>query len=59
MGIKRGMTVNLTLNKEGEVVIYRAQGSAKRMADCFEAARGKADVKWLTKDLTALLRGEI
>jgi len=39
-------------------VIHRAKGVAKRKPDRFEAARGKADVKWRTKDLMALLRGE-
>jgi hypothetical protein len=29
-----------------------------RKPDRFEAARGKADVKWRTDDLMALLRGE-
>ena len=58
LGLKPGMPVDFAVNKEGEVVIHRAQGSAKRKPDRFEAARGKADLKWRTKDLMALLRGE-
>jgi hypothetical protein len=30
---------------------------AGAQADCFDAARGKADVKWRTDELMALLRG--
>ena len=56
LGLKPGMPVDFTVNQE--VVIHRAQGSAKRKPDRFEAARGKADLKWRTKDLMALLRGE-
>jgi hypothetical protein len=52
------MPVDFAVNKEGEVVIHRVEVSANRKPDRFEAVRGKADVKWRTKDLMALLRGE-
>ena len=58
LGLKPGMPVNFAVNNDGEVVIHRAEGSAKRKPDRFEAARGKADVKWRTKDLMTLLRSE-
>lgn len=58
LGLKPGMPVNFAVNDEGEVVIHRAEGSKKRKHDRFEAARGKADVKWRTQDLMTLLRGE-
>ena len=52
------MPVDFTVNNEGEVVIQRAEGPARRKIDRFEAARGKADVKWRTADLMGLLRSE-
>jgi len=52
------MPVDFAVNQDGEVVILKAEGSAKRRPDRFEAARGKADVKWRTQDLMELLRGE-
>jgi antitoxin PrlF len=58
LGLKPGMPVDFAVNHEGQVVIHRATGAEKRKPDRFEAARGKADVKWRTKDLMMLLRGE-
>ncbi|CAM8668094.1 AbrB Regulators of stationary/sporulation gene expression [Oxalobacteraceae bacterium] len=58
LGLKPGMPVDFVVNHEGEVVIHRAKGAEKRKPDRFEAARGKADIKWRTKDLMELLRGE-
>lgn len=58
VGLEPGMPVEFVVNKAGEVVIQRAEGSARRKRDRFEAARGKADVKWRTRELMALLRGE-
>jgi antitoxin PrlF len=58
LGLKPGMPVDFAVNQEGEVVIHRAEASAKRKPDRFEAVRGKADVKWRTRDLMALLRSE-
>lgn len=58
-----GDGVEFGVNQEGQVVVHKAGSraisrahSAKR--DRFEAARGKAQVKWRTDDLMALLRGE-
>ena len=58
LGLKPGMPVDFVVNHEGEVVIHRAKGAEKCKPDRFEAARGKADIKWRTKDLMELLRGE-
>ena len=58
LGLKPGMPVNFAVNRGGEVVIQRVEQSPEQKPDRFEAARGKADVKWRTQDLMALLRGE-
>ena len=57
-----GDGVEFGVNQEGQVVVHKAGSriggsthNAKR--DRFEAARGKAQVKWRTDDLMALLRG--
>jgi antitoxin PrlF len=53
-----GCSVNFAVNGEGDVVIQKVGARPGRKADRFEAARGKAEVKWRTDDLMALLRGE-
>lgn len=55
-----GCPVEFSVNREGEVVLHRVAATARpaRKADRFEAARGKADVKWRTDELMALLRHE-
>lgn len=58
LGLKPGTPVDFGVNKEGQVVILKAQETAAKVQDRFEAARGKADVKWRTKELMALLRGD-
>ncbi|MBP6893069.1 MAG: AbrB/MazE/SpoVT family DNA-binding domain-containing protein [Gammaproteobacteria bacterium] len=60
LGLTPGTAVDFAINRDGQVVLQKAEasrGTAARRADRFEAARGKADVKWRTKDLMALLRG--
>lgn len=62
LGLTPGSAVNFALNREGQVVLHKAAGSkgkgvAKPQPDRFDAARGKANVKWRTQDLMALLRG--
>ncbi len=57
-----GDGVEFGVNREGQVVVHKAggrTGSRTRDArrDRFEAARGKAQVKWRTDELMALLRG--
>lgn len=53
-----GSAVEFTVNRAGEVVIHKVGARSSRKKDRFEAARGRADVKWRTDDLMALLRGE-
>jgi AbrB family looped-hinge helix DNA binding protein len=60
LGLAPGSAVDFAVNRDGQVVVHKAasaQGkAAKPQPDRFDAARGKADVKWRTQDLMALLR---
>lgn len=58
LNLAPGCTVDFAVNREGDVVIHRVGGRRSRKPNRFEAARGKADVKWRTDELMALLRGE-
>lgn len=58
LNLAPGCAVDFAVNREGEVVIHKVGARPSRKADRFEAARGKADVKWRTDELMALLRGE-
>lgn len=58
LNLAPGCSVDFAVNREGEVVIHKVGARPSRRIDRFEAARGKADVKWRTEDLMALLRGE-
>lgn len=53
-----GTMVEFSVNDEGEVVVRKAARPRRRRAapDRFEAARGKAQVKWRSDELMALLR---
>jgi antitoxin PrlF len=53
-----GCAVQFAVNREGDVVIHKADARTSRKTDRFEAARGKADIKWRTDDLMALLRNK-
>jgi AbrB family looped-hinge helix DNA binding protein len=55
-----GSAIEFSVNAQGEVVLHshKAKASKATIPDRFEAARGKADIKWRTDDLMALLRGE-
>lgn len=52
-----GCSVQFAVNREGDVVIHKVGTRPGRKPDRFESARGKADIKWRTDDLMALLRG--
>jgi antitoxin PrlF len=61
LGLTPGSAVDFGVNREGQVVLHKAASAkgktaAKPQPDRFDAARGKADVKWRTQDLMALLR---
>jgi antitoxin PrlF len=58
MNLAPGSSVDFAVNPEGDIVIRKAGATPSRKRDRFEAARGKADVKWRTDELMALLRGE-
>ncbi len=57
LGMSPGCSVQFAVNREGDVVIHKVGARAGRKPDRFESARGKADIKWRTGDLMALLRG--
>ncbi len=59
LGLAPGTAVDFAVNREGQVVLQKAKADravTARRPDRFEAARGKADVKWRTRELMALLR---
>jgi AbrB family looped-hinge helix DNA binding protein len=58
LNLAPGCSVDFAVNSEGEVVIHKVGAQPNRKPDRFEAARGKADIKWRTDDLMALLRGD-
>ena len=58
MNLAPGSSVDFAVNSEGDVVIRKTGAKPSRKRDRFEAARGKADIKWRTDELMALLRGE-
>jgi bifunctional DNA-binding transcriptional regulator/antitoxin component of YhaV-PrlF toxin-antitoxin module len=58
-----GDGVEFAFGPDGQIVVHKADEPPKGKApdgwqDRFEAARGKAQVKWRTDELMALLRGE-
>lgn len=55
-----GAAVEFSVNRDGEIVLQKAGVVARspRKKDRFEAVRGKADIKWHTDELMALLRGD-
>ena len=63
LGLTPGSAVDFAVNRDGQVVLHKAASSKGKAAvklqhDRFEAARGKADVKWRTQDLMKLLRAD-
>lgn len=57
MDLSPGSLVEFSVNEGGEVILQKVGARRSRKPDRFEAARGKADVKWRTDELMALLRG--
>ncbi len=53
-----GSLVEFVVNQDGEVILQKAgrRKTRARRKDRFEAARGKAQVKWRSDELMALLR---
>ena len=59
--LQPGTPVEFTVNPNGEVVLHPANVPKARRrvrTDRFAAVRGKADIKWQTDDLMALLRSK-
>jgi antitoxin PrlF len=58
--LEPGNAVDFTVNRDGEIVLQRAQRAPahKRAGDRFATVRGRAEVKWRTRDLMKLLRDE-
>lgn len=52
-----GDGVEFLVSAAGEVVVRKAGRRERPRRDRFEAARGRAPVKWRTDELMALLRG--
>jgi antitoxin PrlF len=55
--LRPGDAVDFDVNREGQVVVHKAGGRTAARRDRFDSARGKAQVKWRTDELMALLRG--
>ena len=51
-----GSAVEFAVNADGEVVVRRS-GKSLSKRDRFDAVRGKAQIRWRTDELMALLRG--
>lgn len=59
LGLVPGTQVGFALNDDGDVVLRApTRRRGKPAPDRFEAARGKADVKWRTQELMTLLRAD-
>jgi AbrB family looped-hinge helix DNA binding protein len=58
LGLKPGAQLDFAVNSDGDVVLHRTDTSQPHKTDRFESVRGKADVKWRTQELMALLRGD-
>ena len=56
LGLTPGSRVEFSV-EDGRVVLRKSGKRNGAKADRFERARGKAEVKWRTDDLMALLRG--
>jgi AbrB family looped-hinge helix DNA binding protein len=53
-----GDSVDFAVNPTGQVVLQKVAPGPSAKRDRFESARGKAQVKWRTDELMALLRGD-
>jgi antitoxin PrlF len=62
LGLKPGSEVDFKVNEQGQVILVEAKASGAKSTKAkpvnrFEALRGKAQIKWRTDELMALLRG--
>ncbi len=58
LDLRPGCQVDFAVNDAGEVVIHRAEAPKTEKIDRFEAARGKAEIRWTTAELMKLLRSD-
>ncbi|MDO5103842.1 MAG: type II toxin-antitoxin system PrlF family antitoxin [Lautropia sp.] len=62
LGLLPGAKVEFSVREDGDVVLRKVAAEENSdtplASDRFEAVRGKADIKWRTDALMALLRGE-
>jgi len=58
LGLKPGDGVHFDVDHAGRVTVQKAGARRARPRDRFEAALGKAQIKWRTDELMALLRGK-
>jgi AbrB family looped-hinge helix DNA binding protein len=58
--LEPGNTVDFSVNGAGEVVLQRLKEGPKRKGadERFAPVRGRAEIKWRTRDLMKLLRDE-
>lgn len=56
LDLEPGNLVEFVVNQNGEVILQKAGRRKAQRKDRFETARGKAQVKWRSDELMALLR---
>ena len=58
LNLSTGCELDFAVDANGDVVIHKVGARTTRKRDRFDAARGKADIKWRTDELMSLLRGD-
>ncbi|MFM8467532.1 MAG: AbrB/MazE/SpoVT family DNA-binding domain-containing protein [Oxalobacteraceae bacterium] len=56
--LKPGSQLDFALNEQGQVILRKVGEKSGRRADRFDSVRGKAEIRWRTDDLMALLRAD-
>ena len=58
--LRPGQLVNFAVNEQQQLVLLASPANRNRkLKDRFDAARGKASVKWRTDELMRLLRDDV
>jgi len=58
LNLKPGSQLDFALNDAGQVILRKVGEKSGRKTDRFESVRGKAEIRWRTDDLMALLRAD-
>ena len=58
LNLTPGSQLDFAVNKEGQVVLQKAGDKAPSKSGRFEAMRSKAEIRWKTDELMALLRAD-